>query len=566
MKSLGSFIYLFLIVVLSSSCAHKEKIVPRDIASLQAGGGMEGIWFLQGTSSVRGPYNGELELRKSHDGTYDVVRVATYINYFFDGLKVQEVWTGKAVAGEDSLVITYDLRQGDFVIKLGTQSRESTDFRTPIAVDVRFKTSSRGLSTQFSDKKSSSYTEWITTRRGLEEKPLWVNERQKVELPGNKVARGLIFDPTDFDFYRKNADIIRVINKITDEISIAESVVKRNSYAPSLEDKARGFARNTNELHFNDTGVISSANLGENGKFLSYETSKDAALWTSFFLGSQAIQYLVEKDSEALRNVRLALKGLKSLAENTEGLSEENLLVGLAHGFLWASLVTPESDEKIWSELRLQSQRLLKAKNKGIVVGLAAWLAHGEERERLQKEYQALKKVENQSSQQSPLYGMIELVTDITLADLLGESEARDKLRERLLESWSAQEEIQGPLLTLAAYGFAYKQGARSANFRVASTESRFQEALRRVPWGLREIPYPRPNWNISIDHSLKPEEKQGAHSYPAFELHSFSSDFVWKERPFTSQTIQGRRVEHPGVDYLYAYWLARYVGVNNVD
>ncbi|WP_374076688.1 hypothetical protein [Bdellovibrio bacteriovorus] len=168
---MSSFLFLFLSVFLLNSCTHKEKQIPRDIASLQANGGMEGIWFLQGTSSTRGPYNGELELRRSNDGTFNVIRAITYINYFFDGLKVQEIWTGKAVATGDSVTITYDIHQGDFITRLGNQKREPSDFKNTVAVTSRFVASSAGLATQYTDTKVSSYSEWITTRRDLEARP-----------------------------------------------------------------------------------------------------------------------------------------------------------------------------------------------------------------------------------------------------------------------------------------------------------------------------------------------------------------------------------------------------------
>ncbi|HWU42288.1 MAG TPA: hypothetical protein VN132_02580, partial [Bdellovibrio sp.] len=168
---------LLFLSLLTSSCATKEKHLPRDIASLQMSNGVEGIWFVQGSSTTRGPYNGDLELRKSNDGTYNAVRVITYINSFFDGLKVQEVWTGKAVAEGNALSVSYDLSQADFITRLGTATREPSDFKNKINILERFVRSEKGLTAQFADRKVSNYTEWLTERRNLEAKPLWINER-----------------------------------------------------------------------------------------------------------------------------------------------------------------------------------------------------------------------------------------------------------------------------------------------------------------------------------------------------------------------------------------------------
>lgn len=676
---MSSFLFLFLSVFLLNSCTHKEKQIPRDIASLQASGGMEGIWFLQGTSSTRGPYNGELELRRSNDGTFNVVRAITYINYFFDGLKVQEIWTGKAVATGDSVTITYDIRQGDFITRLGNQKRELSDFKNPIAVTSRFVASSAGLATQYSDKKVSSYSEWITTRRDLEAKPLWANERRNLDAKGKKIplpVRGVIkifkmdigydkdarvksyknrpefkdenpyivFDPTDFEFYRNDKDVIRVVNKITDDISITESVVKRNAYSPSLDDKARGFDKNAKDFHLNEVGMLSHAILDEGGRLLSYSYDGDSALWTGMYLGSQAMRYLTTKDSEALQNVRNALNGLVTLMDITGNPQEfartlavydpktqvpdkwhrgtgkyENLiwleggnndmLKGITHGFLWASLVIPKSDTEVWNALREKSRKLIelrivseKPQNRPAALGLAA-LITGDQgiKDQYIKAYDSFRVKVSGYSFDTTFYwhgsadwsginlGTVGDITDITLADLLGQSKIRDQLRERLMDSWVTYEPAQRHLVTLAAYGFAYKHGTRGGNFRSDSSDARFNAALSQSVWGLREIPYPRPNLDVTIDHSLRPDwcmspiprlfwkavKKpeppidyfyQGLYNYPVFELQAFSSNFVWKDPAFLYQTGHSKGVENSGVDYLYAYWLAKYVGVNNVD
>ena len=668
-----------LCVLFFFGCAHPEKQIPRDIASLQATGGMEGIWFVQGTSSTRGPYNGEIELRKSHDGTFDVVRVVTYINSFFDGLKIQEVWTGKAVATADSLTISYELKQADFITRLGNQKRAASEFSTPLTVNTRFIPSNKGLATQFSDKKSSSYTEWITTRRDLESAPLWMNQGQSLDAKGKNIPGivraainiakkdigydkdpyvksfknrpefkeerpTIIFDPTDFQFYRENKDTIRLVNKITDDISITESVAKRNAYSPSLEDKAKGFDKNTPQNHINDAGILSYALLDDNGNFLRYAADGDSVLWTGMYLASQAMRYKVTKDIEALNNVRRTLKGLFAMMEITGDPKEfartvmpyregeaipdrwkqgrgkyvnfiymeggnNDMLRGITHGFLWASQVLPKTDKELWARLETNSKALInlnvvreKSQNKPAALGLAALIAHDKKaREDYDYLYSTLKK-KIEMSWDSSFYwrgtadwsginlSMVGDINDIMIADLLGNTRGRDIMRERLMDSWVTYEPAQRHLLTMAAYAFAYRHGVRGDNYREEfKDDSRFIAAMARMPWGLREIPYPRPNVDVSIDHSLnpdwclspiprlfwkavnKPEPPveyfyQGLVSYPIFEMNAFDSNFVWKDSAFVYRANHGKNLELTGVDYLYAYWLARYSGAPNVD
>ncbi|MGE5085026.1 MAG: hypothetical protein ACM3MG_01915 [Bacillota bacterium] len=679
MKKCFSFLYLFLNVVLLSSCAIKEKQIPRDIASLQASGGMEGIWFLQGTSSIRGPYNGELELRKSHDGTYDAIRVITYINYFYDGLKVQEVWTGKAIATGDMLTLSYDLRQADFIAKMDSQKRDKNDFKRQINVIARFALSDKGLATQFSDKKVSNYTEWITTRRDLDPKPLWLNARAMIDASGPKMPLpvravikafkadigydrdpfvksfknrkefqderpSIIFDPTDYEFYRNNKDIIRVVNKVTDDISITEASVKRNAYSPSLGEKARGYDKNTVSNHINQLGVVSQAVVDPDGNLVSYDYDSSAAMWTGLYVGSQAMRYLTSKNPEALENVKKSLKGIFMLVDVTDDPKQfarsvraydpaqpipegwhqgtgvyrkilwleggnNDMIKGIIHALMWASIVVPHQDIETWEHLRDISRRLLdlnvmneKSQNRGPALGLALLIdPNSGLHEQYVKAYEGWKKTISGYNFDSTFYwrgsadwsginlGLVGDISAIVIADRLGESKIRDQLRERLMDTWVTYSPVQRPLVTMVAYGFAYSQGTRGDKFLKESSEEKFRTAVDQSIWGLREIPYPRPNLDVEIDHSLNPEwcispipylfwkalKKpeppidyfyQGLYSYPVFEQGAFTSNYIWKDSAFQYKGSHKKGLESPGVDYLYAYWLARYVGLLNLE
>ncbi len=678
MKLAISFLLFFVSFIAFTGCSSPEKKIPRDIASLQASGGMEGIWFVQGTSSTRGPYNGEIELRKSNDGTFSVVRIVTYINSFFDGLKVQEVWTGKAVATNDSLTISYDIKQADFIMRLGNLKRKATDFLAPVEVVSRFIPSNKGLATQFSDKNSSTYTEWLTTIRELEPEPLWINRRVNLDAKGKSipivvkaaitVAKGhldfdkdpfvrtyrarpefkdqqpyFVFDPTDFEFYRNNKDVIRVVNKVTDNISITEAVVKRNAYAPTLEEKAIGYEQNTVSNHINELGMFAHAVIGSDGQILNYAQDGDSSVWTGMYVASQAMRYLKTQDSQALVNVRKSLKGLMTLMAVTgdkkefartlaiynpnEKLKDEwhrgegvysniiwreggnnDMLRGITHGFLWASRVLPQSDTALWSELRersiaLKDLRIVQEKKQNLpaALGLAALLT--KDRSYKEKYLDAYETIPMKLSGlfDSSFYwrgsadwsginlSMLGDINDIMIADLLGATKIRNQMREQLMDSWVTYQPAQRHLLTLAAYEFAYKHGTRGGNFHSDSSEEKFSRALARAPWGLRDIPYPRPNLDVAIDRSLDPSwcvspipklfwkvfKKweppegyfyQGMYSYPVFEMDAFGSNMVWKDSAFRFKISHTKGEELAGVDYLYAYWLARYSGAPDVN
>lgn len=666
---------LLLSLSIHLSCSHFRQPMERDVASIQAAGGWNGIWFVQGSNSVRGPYNGEIELRRTSDGTYDVVRIITYINFYFEGFKVQEVWTGKAASDDTALLISYNLKQADHIVRLGSLRRTPEEFKNNLNVLSRYTGNDKGLQTQFEDRKSSSYTELLTTRRPLEEKTLWKDERTKFDAKGPKMplsVRGvmkvfkmkigyekdplvksysqrpeykneqpyIIFDPTDFDFYRKNPQMIRVANKITDPISMTETLAKRNAYAPTLEEKAVGYEKNTQDRHINLAGMLSNVHLGPQNEVAKHTYDGDSAIWTGVYVGSQAMRYLVTKEPQALENVKKSMKGTFALMDITGNPKEfartlmvydpnealkpkwhrgtgkfsnliwleggnNDMVKGLTHSFMWASLVVPETDSEIWNELREKSLRLIdleimeeKPQNAPAALGLAA-LIHKDAKlkEKYVQSYDRFKVKMSGYSFDTNFYwhgsadwsginlGTVGAITNIMIADRLGEINIRKKLQRRLMDEWVVYSPSQRHLLTLVTYGFSYTHGARSDMFKKESSEAQFKAALEQALWGLREIPYPRPAFDVDTDHSLKPEWcmspiprifwkafknpmppmtyfYQGLYNYPAYEQDAYDNNFLWKTAAFMYKDGHDKNVEYSGVDFLYAYWVARYAGI----
>jgi hypothetical protein len=285
------------------------------------------------------------------------------------------------------------------------------------------------------------------------------------------------------------------------------------------------------------------------------------------------------------------------------------MIKGLIHGMLWGAIVIPESDKEMWDHLRDKSRRLLnldimdeRSHNLPPALGLAAFINKDQDlRHKYEKAYAAIKNKLSGYSFDTTFYwrgsadwsgvnlGLVGDISAITIADKLGAAKIRDKLRERLMDSWVTYSPSQRHLLTMVAYGFAYAPGTRGGNFKDESSEEKFRAALNQSIWGLREMPYPRPNLDVEIDHSLRPDWcispiprlfwkslkrpeppityfYQGLYNYPTFELDAYTSNFVWKEAAFMFKGDHSRGAEYAGVDYLYGYWLARYVGVPNVD
>lgn len=670
-----TFISLFFILFGLSSCSHKQRVVPRDIASLKQTDTVEGIWFLQGTSSIRGPYNGELEFRKSNDGTFDVVRIITYINYFYEGLKVQEVWTGKAVAADDSIVISYELIQADFISKLNDIRRDASQFTNKARVDLAFKPAKSGLATSFSDRKGSQYSEWMTTRRDIEKSISWKDKRvlQEVQLAKmpTELAKSLEFmkkkigfyssdlakknisktefknsklylvsDPTDFEFYRSNKDAIRIVNKVTDDISIAESVVKRNAYAPTLNEKAQGYDKNTPNSHLNEAGVIAPAYISLNGDLKLFEADRDSALRTGLYLATQSMRYSVQPDKEALENIKKALRGVQALLEISDssnnfartlavfdltnplpegwrrgsgryanyiwlpgGQSEH--LNGIIHGLSWVAISVPASQAAIHDQLKyvihlLEKMNFVQANeiHKSIVLGLT--LMSGNSSVSNESALQFLRTMRlpevTKSPSSSPWFvnwrkvnlELMNYSSMVLISNALQEKRLEKYYRNLIYRTWLNLEPYKRPLIDLALLSYVLKSPLGEGGIVDLPVE-KVSQAQSRVIWSLREIPYPRPSFDVTVDHSKNenwslsslPRELlsadalvnrspqslyQGVYAYPVFEMQAYSSSFLWSENPFDYTTKQAAGLEMSGVDYLYAYWLARLVGIKNVQ
>lgn len=633
-------ILLFLGSVFFVSCAQKTKNIPRSIASLSKNDQLEGTWFLQGTSDMRGAYNGEIEFRKGTNGTYAVTRIATYINSFYEGLKVQEVWTGEAVADSDSIVVVYHLKSADFITRLNNNKRQVSDFRSPKEVVARFVVRSEGLKTEFSDKKFSHYNEWISTQRPLDTLPLWTENKKTVSIRSDRMIASdlellkkqqkqigytsdplaksllkratqpkLIIDQSDYDFYKKHKDILRVVNKITDDIAVAEAVQKRNSFAPSLLEKATGFDNKAQKFHLNKYGIISNAILDSKDNFKASVYSPDSAFLTGQYLASQNLRHSVTKDKAVLENIRKSLSGISVLFSVT---GQENKMARTLASYNPNVEINPDwfagqvgQDPMLWKE----GSDIISLR--GVLNGLL-WTtrqqglnsAEGQAAQDLIRKFMTSKKIGLNAEDRSLLeyfYGFQQ------------DDSAVIKVTPRSKDIWYYSG--VAPWSTLHAYTLHYQNmilvaeikqsdslkghaaeelkylsqkfnhprvGDLSLSYSLAA-KAQNQQIQENVLWSLKEIPYPKPNLNVTIDHSynsdweLSPVPKnykqkngaiesvdfyyQGLTSYPLYETIAYTENPLLQS-PFTYSVTQAQGVETNGVDYLYAYWLGRYTSV----
>lgn len=569
-------------------------------------GGLEnrGITF-SGVNSEHGQYIGEMELRTNND-TLSVTRIITYESFKFENLAVQEVWTGVAVFDPESrsYIIEYDLRQADFLNMAEGFSRSAEDYIDKTRILQKISIKNNSVQSESFARNNEIFEDHNLKVKRLSSKPLWENKRYKVEsidhesstlikigmdLMNMRLLRWFhnqdfaqkyadrkefkskkqyfVYDPTDYDFYQKNPDILRVVNKIPDTISLIEDVQRRNAYAPTLSMKMNHFEEAMKNFHINEFGLFSSAQLDSDGNFEKYTLDGDSALWTGMYLASQAMRYKITKEEVALNNLKKSLNGLMLLMDITESSTEfargvikydENIKLsdklhrgrnqhsdkiwlstgnndmykGLIHGFIWAYLTLPESEKSTRQNLLEHMARLPyltvaeKIQNKAPAYGLRALaLNSNEDREKFVKNFKKVDFFETLLNIEGDLHvggvvdwsginlGMVSTLTDLLIAKALGEKAIVEKAKKGLVLQWKDLALTKRDFLTIATYAFAIKDGFDWSNaneFRDGYSTKKLKETWERdlfgALWSLREIPINRSKYDTSYDFSLRPD------------------------------------------------------------
>lgn len=347
----------FLCLLTLSSCAssapgdnappsgerRNEPASPSGSSDTPATDSLHGVWQVAG-EDARGSYRGRIELVPDGDG-HRFTRVIAY-----DTAKVEDdralhwVWEGKASGTRTALRLEVSLARRGFIRRRDTFERLPTD--GPVLVQGAFAASDGELSGSFSGEgidqretwsgrvdsgaapifagvartivpahdppspvKRSSYDKLFASFRTL---PKVAPYTTRPEFTA--AIHGYVTDTTDYDFYRANPDALRVVNRVVDPISLAETRMRANAYRFSLEEKAKRFQQDF-DAKFMDPSVGMVVDGGPpSGPF---QPSGDSALWTGTYVGAQAWQYKVTGDPAALARMKTSLDAILKLQEIT---------------------------------------------------------------------------------------------------------------------------------------------------------------------------------------------------------------------------------------------------------
>lgn len=560
--------------------------------------------LFQGESSVHGRYAGQMEFRNSGSGI-QVIREHTYETFKFENLTVQEVWTGTAVFDdkEKDYVITFTLREADFLRSAEGETRPFENFKKKLTVTERIHADAF-FTAENLIRKDETLSESFIEIRNLDAKPLWENKRTRVESKSHenstllrivseilefKINRWyhdrpwpksyenhddyknkrqfIVYDFTDYEFYKKNKNILRVVNKTPDTIALVEEIQRRNAYAFTLAEKSAHFENNMSRYHINEVGLYSGAEFTSSGKFSRYTMDGDGSLWTGMYLGAMAMKYKETKDPAALDEVKKSLRGLMLLMDVTgnkeefartairykdesslgdklhRGTGEHSHVVwleggnndmfkGIIHGFIQAWNVLPDTEAKLRQELAEHMQRLPdlkiaeKINNKAMAWGLKA-LATGDKKDR--KEFKSHFRKGSRGEEILNIEGTVHVggiadwsgvnlstvsvLSELLIADALGENDLVENSRENLVKLWKDMAGTKRDFLTIAAYAHAVKNGfdVKDANeindgYKKKELEALWQKEFSTALTSLKEIPVNRSKYDTFYNYSFRPD------------------------------------------------------------
>jgi hypothetical protein len=277
-----------------------------------------------------------------------------------------------------------------------------------------------------------------------------------------------------------------------------------------------------------------------------------------------------------------------------------DMFKGLVHGFLMAYWIFKDLDPDFLREVRPYAERvpLLKVaqsgnSNKSVALGLKAVFSQssGDFNHYLRVTGSTPAGILNLNLETTfNVVGILDFsgihlstvatINEILIAEFLQWSPYLKAYREQLFDLWWRTKDSHRTLTSIATIGYAIPHLRIKKHRR-----DDLARGLDRLRWGLREVPAPKLRLSVSIDHSLNPkwtmapyprmpwkywsqESKPIEWFYQAqvepahFYMDAFDEKYIWKNGGYDFRLDTWATTQNSGVDYLYAYWMARYFGL----
>lgn len=297
-----------------------------------------GVYDVAGSEAGRGAFAGQVELRWDGQG-YAFTRDVEYSAWTHQGRPVSSAWSGRARdAGGGGLVVDVLLDRMGWIAEVpGLPPRTAAD-GAPMAVRGTFAPATGRLSGTFVGQgapfvdPAESWTRagapgalprWRDERerRPTHRDPSWLERRLLFALYGSfhrlpwvapyagrpEFQRGVhfaVFDRTDQDLLRRRPDLLRVVQRVVDPLTLEEAKVKADALGRALRTKAEAADLELPRRYMDASGAL---------QHLAGATpieDNDGCLWTGVYALTQAVRHGLTQEPAAAQNVERTVRGL----------------------------------------------------------------------------------------------------------------------------------------------------------------------------------------------------------------------------------------------------------------
>ena len=604
-----------------------------------------GRWAVQGQDPVLGDFTGEVELRPGAAG-YELIRVVQAGTLRHAGRRVSGVWTGTARDAAGGVDVALQLERTGWAGAGAGVVRGPAD-GVPAQVVGTFRAGANGaLAGAWSGPGVALPTRELWTFVGpAGAAPLWRSQRRREPLhgPPPPLLRAVLFglfasfhrtpwvqpwvsrpelqaavhwavhDPTDFELLRREPDLLRVVQRVVDPLTLEEARLRSLAFGQTLRAKA-ALADAEAPAFLDPSGALALRDAA--GRLVA---EGDAGLWTGVYALTQALRWRATQEPVARANLERALAAWVTQVDIDLDPATFARTIRAASG-------VPRPPDWHAGQGRFQGLEWLQGGNNDMFKGLLLAGLAGHEglpaghplRGELLRVLRELGHASPLTRSPSSANGLLTWGT----AALLGGDPADAARYRRLarnpfrllsgltgggffwqgISDWSGNH--LGVCTLLLRIRVAQHLGERVEG-TVARLVLRLSEArLRpsrptlhtllaagsaRLPllppvdpsdavWSLREAPYPRstlraghglrgefclspwPALPWKRDWTTNPGRQQGLEIPPRFE--TSPGVYRWKDDPLVAQEHGGGPLRHAAADDLFAYWLARDQGV----
>ncbi len=307
-----------------------------------------GEWQASGSDAEVGGYTGQLEIRDLGGGNLQVIRLATLADVTHpDGRAVDTAWTGGAAASSTGQpLLQFKLTRADFVTQVGSLTRGEAD-KNPLAVTGAVTLGAdNALTIHYSadDDPSFSIDESATYLGPTAADPIFTDDDVVAEshpeppqfihdflfqlfatyyvlpdvapwVPNPEFQRAVHYverEHTDFQYYRDNPDRLRVVNKVVDAISQAETEIRANAFRATFHDKADYYQDQLSTRFLPSFGMVENRTPSGDP-----QPDGDSGLWTGEYGWTQAQRYRATGDPQALTDLRKVVRAMMTLMDIT---------------------------------------------------------------------------------------------------------------------------------------------------------------------------------------------------------------------------------------------------------